>query len=165
MDNLITFIAKYFILIPVLVTVYLLFKLKGGKRYEMATMLVVGGLLSLILAKIGSHLYYHPRPYISDGSTPLFAHSGDPNGFPSDHTLLASFLGFVALYYSKKIGIGLLVIAALIGWSRVAAHVHHVQDIIGSFVITGIVYLIVKNLVRNKTIAAKLGTTTKDSKD
>lgn len=149
MDGLITFIAKYFILIPILVAFYIFIKLKPKKRQEMLVVLFCAGVLSLIFAKIGAHLYNDPRPYIKDGSVPLFIHSSDPNGFPSDHTLLASFLGFVTLYYSRRAGIALLIVAALIGWARVAAHVHHLADIIGSFVFTGLAYLIVKSLLNN----------------
>jgi membrane-associated phospholipid phosphatase len=156
MDGLITFIAKYFILIPIFITVYIFLKLQGKKRKEMIIMLFCAGLLSMIFAKIGAHLYNDPRPYIKDGATPLFAHSSDPNGFPSDHTLLASFLGFVVLYYSKKAGTVLLIIAALIGWARVAAHVHHLVDIIGSFIFTGVAFLIIKILLDNRTISKKL---------
>jgi membrane-associated phospholipid phosphatase len=153
MDDLITFIAKYFILIPLLATAYLFFKLKGDKRKEMLVVLFGICLLSIIFAKIGAHLFNDPRPYINDGTAPLFPHSGDSNGFPSDHTLLSGALAFTALYSSKKIGIFLLAIAALIGWARVAAHVHHTADIIGSFVITGLAYLILVQVLKNKKAA------------
>jgi membrane-associated phospholipid phosphatase len=156
MDSLTIFIAKYFILIPVLVTIYILYKQKGNKRREMIFILIVGGLLSYIFAKIGAHIYNDPRPYINDGTPALFAHANDPNGFPSDHTLLASFLGFAALFYSRRFGAALLIIAFLIGWARVASHVHHLTDIIGSFVFTGLAYLIVKALLKNKSITHKL---------
>jgi membrane-associated phospholipid phosphatase len=164
MDSLITFIAKDFILIPLFATAYVWLNLKGKQRREMLLMLVCAGILSIVFAKIGSHLYNNPRPYISDGATPLFAHSGDPNGFPSDHTLLASFLGFVTLYYSRRIGAAILVVAALIGWARVAAHVHHLVDIVGSFVITGLACLIVINLLANKKIASKIGSGPQESR-
>jgi membrane-associated phospholipid phosphatase len=156
MDDLITFIAKYFILIPIFVAIYIFLKLSIKKRQEMLIMLFCVGVLSIIFAKIGSHIYNDPRPYIKDGTAALFAHGNDPNGFPSDHTLLASFLGFVTLYYSRKLGVILLIVAALIGWARVAAHVHHLVDIIGSFVCTGLAYLIVVSLLKNKTISTTL---------
>jgi undecaprenyl-diphosphatase len=148
MDSLTSFAAKYLIIVPVAAVVYMLLNLKGQKRKDFFILLVGVGILSLLFAKVGGHLYDDPRPYIKDGVTPLFAHSGDPNGFPSDHTLFSAFVGFVALSYSKKIGIILLVIAGLIGWARVAAGVHHFIDIIGSFAITGIAYLIVSSVMK-----------------
>jgi membrane-associated phospholipid phosphatase len=156
MNDLVIFISKYFILIPVLVTAYVFFKLKSTNRREMLVLLFCVGALSIILAKIGAHAYTNTRPYLTDGTPSLFPHSGDPNGFPSDHTLLSSFLAFVVFTYSRKLGVVLLVVAVLIGWARVAAHVHHAVDIIGSFAITGAAYLIVCKILENKKVAERL---------
>jgi undecaprenyl-diphosphatase len=142
MDGLITFAAKDLILLPVLLTLYFLLRLKGNKRRNFIILLIATGVLSLIFAKIASHLYYNPRPFLKDGVTPLFT-VGHDNGFPSDHTLLAAFLGFAALSYSLRWGVGLLVVALLVGWARVDAGVHHLVDVCGSFVFSGLAYLIV----------------------
>jgi membrane-associated phospholipid phosphatase len=150
MVSLITFVAKYFILISFFAAAYVFFQLKPAKRRQMVIMLLSVAVLSMIFAKIGAHLFYDPRPYIKDGATPLFAHSNDPNGFPSDHTLLASFLGFVTFYFSRKMGAFMLLVAALGGLARVAAHVHHGLDIVGSFICTGLAYLIVAAVINKK---------------
>jgi undecaprenyl-diphosphatase len=141
MDEIIKIVAKYFVVIPVLVNLYIFWQLKSKDRKHMFIWAVALAILSLVIAKIGSHLYYDTRPQFKDGATPLFAHSND-NGFPSDHTLLASFLAFLALKYSKPAALGLFIVAALIGWARIAAHVHHLIDIVGSFVAAGVAYLI-----------------------
>ena len=41
-------------------------------------------------------------------------------------------------------GVLLLVLAVLIGWARVAAHIHHPIDILGSFVIAGLSVMLVQ---------------------
>jgi undecaprenyl-diphosphatase len=145
MNTIIKLIANYLILVPVLASAYLLFKLNKQRRIEFLIILVAGGVLSLILAKLGSALVQDPRPFVVGHFTPLIPHSAD-NGFPSDHTLLSSFLGYAILRYSKKLGIAMLLVAALIGASRVAAGVHHPLDILGSFVIAGIACLVVAKL-------------------
>ena len=117
-----------------------------NSRKQYLIFLVAGSILALLLAKIGSHLYDNPRPFVNGGVTPLFSTSND-NGFPSDHTLLAAFLAFAALVYSRRLGIFLLVIALLAGWTRVAAGVHHAVDVIGSFAFAGAAVLIVKMLL------------------
>jgi undecaprenyl-diphosphatase len=155
MDSITTFAARYLIIVPVAAVAYILLSLKGRKRKEFLILLLTSGVLSLLFAKIASHLYYDPRPYIKDGVTPLFAHSGDPNGFPSDHTLFSAFVGFAALSYSKRIGAALLVVAALIGWARVASGVHHFVDILGSFALTGIAYLLVSSLIKKQKQVSK----------
>jgi undecaprenyl-diphosphatase len=146
MDELIKLTAKYLILLPVAVNLYIFWRLNKKDRRTMLLILAAGGILSLVLAKLGSHLYDSPRPPFNDGSMPLFPHKDD-NGFPSDHTLLASFLALVALAYSRKLGLTLLAAAALIAWARVAAHVHHLTDILGSFIITALAYIVVSNLI------------------
>ena len=71
------------------------------------------------------------------------SHAAD-NGFPSDHALLTAFLGFTMLLYSKRVGIFLLVIALIVSWARVAAHIHNPRDIVGSFVIAAVSVVIVR---------------------
>src|ERR1019366_457389 len=70
-------------------------------------------------------------------------HAAD-NGFPSDHALFTSFLGFTMLLYSRSTGIFLLIIAVLVSWARVAAHIHNPRDIVGSFVIAAIAVVVVR---------------------
>jgi len=143
MNEIAIIVAKYFIVLSVLIALFLLFRLKRKYvKLEYVFYLVIGGILCYLLAKLGSLLISDPRPFVVGHFTPLISHAAD-NGFPSDHTLLASFIGWVALYYSKKIGIIALILAALIGLSRVYVGVHHIEDIIGSFVISGIAALIV----------------------
>ncbi len=102
--------------------------------------------MALVFARIATQLYDNPRPFMSDGVEALLSSSGG-NGFPSDHTLLASFLGFSALLYSRKIGALLLVLAILVGWGRVAGGVHHGVDVVASFLIAGIAVLITNRIV------------------
>lgn len=154
MDTLIIDASKYLILVPLLLTLFILIDLDMKKRKQFLLMLIVGGVLSILIAKLGSHFYTDPRPAFKDGVTPLFANN-DYNGFPSDHTLLSSFLGFATLYYSRTLGLSMLVLAALIGWARVAAGVHHFVDILGSFIITALVTYVLVRLIRIKASRQK----------
>jgi undecaprenyl-diphosphatase len=146
MDELIKICAKYLVVVPVLVSIYIFWKLDKKSRKQMILIGIGGAVLSLVLAKLSSHLYTDIRPQFKDGSIPLLAHGND-NGFPSDHTLLASFLALLAITYSKRTGYGLLAVALIIGWARVAAHIHHAVDIAGSLVITAVAYAIAVKLV------------------
>lgn len=146
MDGIITFCAKYLLAVSVLGIVFLFYRLDSVNRKKLAFLLVAGGVLSLVLSRLGHQLYNDPRPFISDGSQALFDSSRN-NGFPSDHALLAAFLAFVALSFSKKMGFSLVVVAALVGWGRVAGHVHHLTDVIGSFVITAVAAYVVLQVI------------------
>ncbi len=146
MDNLVIALARGLILLPVLVTLYIVWKLDTQNRKKYIVILVAGGILSLIMAKVTAHIYTNPRPQFKDHATPLFI-AAHYNGFPSDHTLLSAFLGFAAFFYSRKYAYALLAVAAIIGWARVVAHVHHLVDIIASFLITAVAYAVAKFLV------------------
>ena len=135
-------IAKYLIGICGLIALYVWWRQPKSKKVQFAVEAIIGGILTLILAKLASKFYYNPRPFVVGNFTPWFSHGND-NGFPSDHTLLSSFMGYVTLRYSRKWGFILLGLAAVIGLSRVFAGVHHVIDIVGSFVIAGISVAIV----------------------
>ena len=152
MNSLIVFVAKYFLYLSVLLVAIYWIRSTTSTKIEMGFRLVVGGLIALALARASAQLYYSTRPFVSDHVTPLFAHAPD-NGFPSDHALLASFLGFTVLGYSRRAGVILLINAVLIGAARVGAHVHHPIDILGSFVFSGLAVLATAMIARNERVA------------
>lgn len=134
MHEIVIFVAKYFVLISVIVTAYVWWKLPAlSQKKRFIAEAILGAVLSLLIAKIGSKLYTDPRPFVVGHFTPYFSHAND-NGFPSDHTLFTSFMAFLLLHYNRRAGVGLIVIAALVGLSRVIAGVHHVVDIVGAFI-------------------------------
>lgn len=153
MDGLIIFAAKYLIILPLLIVAYVGYEIKGKKlRKQFIITLLITGAVSLLVAKLLKSVVDNPRPFITDGITPLFYASGD-NGFPSDHTLLSAFLAFSVWQYRKNLGLAILALAVLIGWTRVAAGVHHGVDIIASLVITAAVCFTLGPLIRSKLMA------------
>ena len=147
MDELTKIVAKYFIVLSLVGTLVLLLRLKPASRKQYLAVLILGGALAGLLAFIASQLYHNPRPFVQGHFTPLLPHGND-NGFPSDHTLLAAMLGWTALIFSRKMGVTLLVLAALIGASRMAAGLHHLIDIVGAFVCAGVGVWIANLLVK-----------------
>ena len=143
MHSLIKFIGEYFFLISVAVVGLYWLRAKVSVKISLTWQLVAGGVLAVALALIAGHLYYDPRPFVTHHLTPIIPHAAD-NGFPSDHALFTSFLGFTMLLYSRRTGIFLLIIAVLVSWARVAAHIHNPRDIVGSFVIAAVAVLVVR---------------------
>jgi undecaprenyl-diphosphatase len=96
-------------------------------------LLAAEALVGLALVGVGiwvaAHLHSDPRPFVSDGSRPLFAHPAD-NGFPSDHSAAAALLATVVARHRRVLGALVGVGAAVVAWARVAAHVHHAQDVV-----------------------------------
>jgi undecaprenyl-diphosphatase len=147
MNSVIIFVAKYFVFLSILVAAVFWLRVPTKEKISLGWRVIVGGILAEALAQIAGHLYYDTRPFVSEHIVPLIAHAPD-NGFPSDHALLASFLGFVVLRHSRATGLLLLLIAILIGWARVLAHIHHPIDIVGSFAIAAFSVAVVELGVR-----------------
>lgn len=164
MNEIIIIIANYFIVLPVIAAGVVVWQLRKRERISYIVTLVIGGLLSLLLAHIASSLYYNPRPFMVGHFTPLIAHAAG-NGFPSDHTLLAAFIGWVTLRYTRKYGVVILTIALLIGLARVAAGVHHLEDIIASFIISGLAVLITNYVLQKFNLTKRVRRGLVSSKD
>jgi undecaprenyl-diphosphatase len=95
-----------------------------------AGLAVVGGGIWL-----AAHLHSDPRPFVSDpSSAPLFPHPAD-NGFPSDHSAAAALVAVLIARYKPLLGALAGVAAVAIAWARVAAHVHHLQDVVAGLAI------------------------------
>ena len=129
--------------------VLLLFKKTRKYGLAMAGALALASLLNSIVLK---SLFDRPRPYIMDISNwqrvatdgwmyemPFESLKEKSVSFPSGHTA-SSFAAAIGVFYiDKKKGIVPLIVAALIGFSRIYIHVHYPSDVVGG-VITGVVF-------------------------
>jgi membrane-associated phospholipid phosphatase len=89
---------------------------------------------------------------------PLFPHPAD-NGFPSDHTALASGVALLVTVHRRWIGLVLVLISLAIGAARVAAHVHHIEDVVAALVI-GVLAALAgvlawRAIARNRSVALR----------
>jgi undecaprenyl-diphosphatase len=134
MDTLIIFASKYFLAVPVFLTLMTFFRAPRERRKEILLFGVILLPLAYVIALISRASWFDPRPFVVGNFTPLIPHAAD-NGFPSDHVLLAAALAAFIGYTDKKIASIAWLIAIAIGVARVAAGIHHTADIIGSIVI------------------------------
>ena len=139
MDIFIIFVAKYLLFVSTAIALVYFLKQPRQKQKEILVFAAILLPLSYIVAKILSHFYFDPRPFVLGYFVPLIPHAAD-NGFPSDHTLLGAAIAFAVFQFNKKLGILLLFLAILVGAARVLAGVHHFTDIAGSIIIVGLVY-------------------------
>ena len=147
MDTLISLIAQYAVFLSLVIVAIVWLRLSRQQRWEFALTGAVGGVVALGLLKLGSALYFDPRPFVTEHIAPLFPHASD-NGFPSDHTLLGIFLAMCVFLYSKKWGVVLVAIAIAIGVARVEAHVHHPIDILGAIAFAVVAALLARPAAR-----------------
>lgn len=134
MDNLIIFCAKYLIFILVLVVLAAWLKSSAKTRWQFAAAVILTGTAALVLSKLAGRFYFHHRPFVVQNIRPLIPHSDD-NGFPSEHTLLATTLATVVYFYRRRVGIALFVLVIVVGISRILAHLHWAIDIIGGLIL------------------------------
>ena len=134
MDNLVIFLAKYLIFIVVLMVFGAWLQAKVKIRWQLGLSVFLAVIIAIILGRLAAKLYFHPRPFITNGTVPLIAHAND-NGFPSDHALVAATLATAVYFYWRKLGITLIVLALLVGLGRVWAGVHWPIDILGGLII------------------------------
>ncbi len=134
MDLLVIFTARYLIILLPLVLLQILWTLPQKERVRFATLIIFSVALAYMFAKIGSHFYDNPRPFVVGSFDPLVPHGVD-NGFPSMHTLFATTVAALLFTRRRTWGFALLVVAILIGVARVLAGVHHGIDVIAGFTI------------------------------
>ncbi len=122
---------------------------------------IVAGLAFLFGLAInqGVILFIHRlRPYDSGVSHLLIGRSADWS-FPSDHAT-ASFAVVVAFFLERlpRRGLGLLLLATLVGFSRVFVGTHYVGDILGGIVTASIAAYLVHRFYREGTALDRFAT-------
>ncbi len=133
MNSIIIFCAKYVFLLVILglAIAWLPTDKETKKRFVVATILAGG--IAFVISRIASHLYYDPRPFVTEHVKPLIPHAAD-NGFPSDHALLTMTLTSITYFFNKKIAGVMLIFTIAIGLARILAKVHSPLDIGGGWV-------------------------------
>lgn len=153
MNSVIVAVASYAVFLVPLAAVVVWLQVPRTQKLALAGV----GVLTIVLATVGIELaalvWTDPRPFVVDGHTPLLPHAAD-NGFPSDHTTFAAAIAAALLPWRRRLAAGLLIVAAVVGAARVAAHIHHVPDIIGGFLIgvaaAAVAIVAVRALLRNR---------------
>ncbi len=129
MDTAITLVAQYALYAVALGALIGWLRSPREERLGLAVSAVVAVVLVVVAVKVAGIAWTDPRPFVVDGIPPLVEHNGD-NGFPSDHTTLASAVAGVVLARRRLLGATLLAVAVALGAARVAAHLHHVPDVV-----------------------------------
>ena len=121
-----------------------LFSVKTRRMgFQLLASLALGYLLGNLLLK---NVIARERPYTINTNIPLLIKEQLDYSFPSGHTL-ASFNGAITIFfYHKKWGIGALVLASLIAFSRMYLYVHFPTDILGGLLLAMFVTFTIRGL-------------------
>lgn len=136
-------IAEYLPILFIIALIYLWIK-KGNKNKDIALYSIYSGIIGLSINYAIGLFYFHPRPFMLHTGTLLFPYSAD-SSFPSDHTTFMLSIALTMIYFkeTRKIGIILMILGLIGGFSRVFAGVHFPLDIIGSIGVSIVVSLAV----------------------
>jgi undecaprenyl-diphosphatase len=118
----------------------------GRARRATRRAVVAAGLsagLGLAVAQVVSRLVDRPRPFVGHPhAVHLFAHHAADAGFPSDHTTAAFAIGIALVLRFRTWGTVVLVLAALLAFTRVAMGIHYPTDVLGGAAIGGLSALV-----------------------
>ncbi len=100
----------------------------GSEVFLRFTLIPLG---TLILVTVVRAIINAKRPYEVYDYTPPVNKKTKGRSFPSRHTVCAFIIAMAFMYIQLRLGIIMLILAALIGVTRVLAGVHFVRDVIG----------------------------------
>ncbi len=133
LDSMMVFITNYVLYLTMLFT--LILAIKGKVAERKAFLLIILGIPISILFILGIHLFIHePRPFVAFNFIPL-ADNKPGLSFPSRHTTLMAVMAFSYIYFKSKWSFLFLILAALVGISRIYVGVHYPLDILGGFIV------------------------------
>jgi undecaprenyl-diphosphatase len=126
---------------PILVVVVALIFLipwatRRDERRRAAVLATAAAGLGLLSNQLIAHAVERTRPFLAHPAHAhlLIARSRDPS-FPSDHATGAFALAFAIWLYDRTIGTALLVVAAIIAFSRVYVGTHYPGDVVAGALI------------------------------
>jgi len=132
----------------VLIIFYLTFK---TDQQRVAVLAGISTLIALGIAQSIAFLDPRPRPYLTHIAHLLIERSNDPS-FPSDHTTFSFAIATMIWLYNRKIGVILMGLAVLVGFSRVYVGTHYPMDVIGGAVLGMAISLITDQISKQNKI-------------
>ncbi len=164
-DDILKFLALRLpaILVAVVALTFLIpFAHRRRERRQGAVLATASAGLALLINQPIAHIVERARPYLAHPHHAhlLIARSHDPS-FPSDHATGAFALAFGIWLYDRTLGSVLIVLAALLSFSRVYVGTHYPGDVLGgaaiAIAVVSLLYLFgpARHLLEN--IAARCG--------
>ncbi len=135
-----------------LIIILVYFLSSRRKQFSLIALKIIlaAGLAYLLNYLIGLVLP-RQRPYLTHRNIyELIGFLASPTdlSFPSDHTAIAFVMAFSVLLRWRKFAIILLIIAALVGLSRIFAGVHWPSDVLVGIVVAGISVFVINTIFK-----------------
>jgi undecaprenyl-diphosphatase len=133
------FCAEYLIFAMAFVIIAWTIFNKNNRRADTVIILeiILAAFFSYLTKIVINLIYFRPRPFSAHDVNLLISKISD-GSFPSAHTFLSFAMAFGIYLYNKKLGIVLLISAALVSVSRIYVGVHYPSDIFGGIILAGL---------------------------
>ncbi|WP_125761798.1 undecaprenyl-diphosphatase [Companilactobacillus hulinensis] len=131
-DDIGILFAKYLVYILALVMIYLWFSKRKDLQYrKMLTLSFISCVISEFVGKfIAGKIYFHLQPFAVLSNVHQLINKSVGNSFPSDHTIVFFSIMTIFFIYSKsKQRYWYLILATVVGLSRMFVGVHYPIDV------------------------------------
>jgi len=108
------------------------------------SLLFLSTFFTWFIAELIKNITAIARPIVSN---PIIIEKGF--SFPSQHTAIVTVLGVVIFSLNKKLGILILISALFVGLSRIVLGVHYPVDVLGGWVLGGLIGFLFIRLFKN----------------
>lgn len=112
----------------------------SARKVYTVSLLFLAGISTWLAATILKYAFNTARPPEALGITPLV--SAPEASFPSAHAAIFAALAVAMFAVDRRAAVGLSILAALVGLSRVVLGVHYPADVLGGFAVGTIVALL-----------------------
>jgi undecaprenyl-diphosphatase len=144
LDGAIVFCADTLGIILLFCLILFLFSYEHKKQGFYNIVVVLGAaFLAYVVAYILKNIYPSPRPFIALDNVHKLIDHGGIDSFPSGHATFFSAVATALYFYHKKIAFFYAIGALIIGLSRIIAGIHWPFDILGGYILGGIIAILV----------------------
>lgn len=129
------FVAEYLVIFLVCATLFFWL----SPRFQNKMMVISASfafLLAELLGKIAGKLHFNYQPFVVLPNVNQLIEKAPNNSFPSDHTILFFTFCITFSLFQKRWGYAWLILAMLVGISRIWVGVHYPLDIMVSILIS-----------------------------
>ncbi|NOU92387.1 phosphatase PAP2 family protein [Paenibacillus sp. LMG 31456] len=127
------------------VAVYWMVRSPDNRRMVVNTL--ISAAVALGTNSIIGAIYHRDRPFVAHQVIQLVNHETSAS-FPSNHAAAAFAVAVSIWLWRRKGGTVWIVLAALIGFSRIWSGIHYPIDIVGGAIIGGLIAVVIGRLMR-----------------